>query len=334
MSGHTPHISEGVLRALPSQVSRITQGVLLAIGIASTGITIAGEWSHGYHFLDAWLLENVSILGASLNVLLIMLVLFPGRIRELDDDVTDDTVRAMIRCINSFCLVAWQWFWFCLGMLYVTLLFTSIVGHHGHEAVDLAKSGDLVTVLPMALVDAFSIGSTAFLVLLYMFLTPGFLRRCHKASQPAGIGSSGEHWSQWRAWPQVMGVRTTLLLSAPIVAMRVLVGRYRPEAALTVEMAVSLAIGLASAIALACFTGRMDSKFIFNWRWIVPVLFVYAGIQVYNSALYEPEVTRRAVLVYGAFTMKCMLFIFMSNFFETRRIVYYAVELVQADEQL
>ena len=100
MSSHGAFLSEEMIRALPSQVSKITQGLLLSIGIASTGISIAGEWSHGNHFLNEWLLENVTIVGSLLHLLLIVLVIFPGRVRLLNDDIVDPCAKTLIGLVK------------------------------------------------------------------------------------------------------------------------------------------------------------------------------------------------------------------------------------------
>lgn len=81
MSTHGPILSEDMIRALPSRVSRIAQGLLLGVGIVSTAVSIAGEYAHGSHYLQNWLIKNVTLLGGILHLILIVLILFPGRIR-------------------------------------------------------------------------------------------------------------------------------------------------------------------------------------------------------------------------------------------------------------
>lgn len=323
MSEHSPHISERMLRNLPSRVSQIAQGLLLVVGIASMGISIAGEWSHGHHFLNDWLLNNVDVMGALLHVTLIVLVLFPGRIRPLNDDVADPDVRRIIQCLNTYCLRAWDCLWFAFGLLYVTLLFTTIAATHAHDPVALGAYGAMQAALPGALMDVFGVGTTFFILLVYVSLTPGFLRAC----------ASRRNSMHWRSSPHA---RWLILMSALalIAATLRLGGIYFFPDPVSADKYLSLALGVAAAVTLAYFAGRMDSKFILNWQWLIPVLFLYAGIQVYNSVLYETTTPRRALLVYGAFTMKCLMFIFMSNFFESRGIVYYAAELVNGDDRI
>jgi hypothetical protein len=48
--------------------------------------------------------------------------------------------------------------------------------------------------------------------------------------------------------------------------------------------------------------------------------------------LYEPRPVDQAVLIYIAFTLKSVLFIFLSNIFESRRLLYYTVELFNGEE--
>lgn len=323
MSSHGAIIPETLIRSLPGRVSRITQGLLISVGIASTGISIAGEWSHGGTLLNSWLIDHFTFLGATLHLLLIALVLFPGRIQPLHEDLTDKDAALTAQCINSFCLRAWTWIWVFLGVFYVTVLFRN-ARPYAHAPIHFANVGVADMVSP-ALLDLFSAGSTYCLLLTYFFLTPRFLRdyvakhRRHDQHQ----SSAPYNWLDWHEfWLATIAI---IPISLCIILFRLF---QVPVVAL--DEGLSIVAGLMSASVLAHFVGRMDSKFILNWQWVIPVLFLYAGIQVYSTVLYHATVINQAAFVYGAFTMKCILFVFVSNFFESRRVLYYALELVHS----
>ena len=332
MSAHAPHISEDVLRRLPSQVSQVAQKLLLMVGIVTTVLTIAGEWAHGGHVLNHWLVDNVSVLGALLNILLVALVLFPGRIHPLNGDVHDPIVRSAAKCINAFCLPALTWFWRCLGLLYVVQLFRTLAEAHRHDVLGLGDAPRLIIPLSATCIEFFSVGSTFFILLGYGFLTPGFLRE--HIPLAATLRSPGAlrdlaRWRSSRLFWKYLAIAVPLAFGMVLTRVFLLLV---PDPMLTGNLA-TVVNGVASAIAFGFFIGRMDSKFVLNWQWAIPILYSYAGIQVYSTVLYAPAPFDVAVFSYAAFTMKCILFIFLSNFFETRRVLYYAVELVESESK-
>ena len=328
MSSHAMPVSEDVLRGLPSRVSHVMQGVLVSIGIVSVGISIAGEYSHGQHFLNAWLFEHSATLGSLLNLLLVTVALFPGRIQPLNDDARDPTVQRSARCINMYCLPALTWFWRFLGLLYVVQIYrtTAVLPH---DPVAFHAQNPAQALIPSTMIEVFSGGSTLCILLAYAFLTPSFVSAyVAQGDGRQGGAAEADDWHRqvvfWRCFAVV------LLVSGLAVLVRLFILNF--PLATGIDTLTALINGLSSAIALAFFVGRMDSKFVLNWQWCVPLLFFYAGIQVYSSVLYSPSVMRQAVFIYSAFTMKCVLFIFLSNLFETRRILYYVVALT-ADHQ-
>jgi hypothetical protein len=325
VSERTGIISERAILSLPSKVSRIAQGLLISVGIVSTGVSIAGEWFHGRTVLDRWLLGNFTTLGATLNLLLVLLVLFPGRIQDLNEDLESPEVRIAARCVNAFSLRAWTWFWACLGLVYVTVLFRSVLGNLEHSAVQFGIEG-APSMLSAVVLDLSTTGSTFFLLLVFLFLTPSFLR-AFAGQETVPTRPSDPVRARWMDWPHFWFALWLLPVSLLVVFARLHV--LQVPYSFGLDECLSVALGLFSAMALGAFAGRMDSKFILDWQWVIPVLFLYAGIQVYSPVLYEAAPVNRAVFVYGAFTMKCVLFVFVSNFFEERRVLYYAFEILE-----
>lgn len=321
MSEHTPPISEEMLRALPSKVSHASQIVLLTVGIASTIISIAGEWSHGHHFLNQWLVANVSILGAILNLLLIALALFPGRIRPLSEDVKDEEVRRLATCINRYSLRSITWMWRSFGLLYVVLLFENAVGFHGRDAIDMSHEMGLSELWPAALIELFSTCSTLAIAVCYLSLAPDFLQEYVNSFD-------NPHKKMWHGRRLLM-ICLVSAAGGAAAALHLFLFRlpnsFDPN---DVDRWATLANGVISAVALGYLVGRLDNKFISNWQWVIPPLFAYAGLQVHITAIEMPDKMMAALFTYSAFTMKCLLYIFLSNLFETRRILYYAAELM------
>lgn len=328
MSGHSPQLSDEIIHSLPSRVSHAAQLILLAIGITSTIISIAGEWNHGRHFLNLWLVEQAPSLAALLNILLVALALFLGKIRELNDDVADPVVRHSARCLNAFCLRALTWFWRFLGLIYVGELYSTLVAKHAHASIDLALRSEFSILWPSALLETFSLGSTLLILLAYGYLSPKFLHEfvrgaCESESRRTEMPSMRwrDHWGFWRHTSFV------LLAGGLAVGLRLLL--LSSDGWARFDSVPSMLNGVLSALAFAFFVGRMDSKFVLNWQWCIPLLFVYAGLQVFSPLLHSPNRIQQAGLFYAAFTMKCVLFIFLSKIFEERRILYYAVEVVE-----
>ncbi len=321
MSAHGHQLNEDMLRALPSRISQVMQGMLVSIGIASMAISIAGEWYHGHHFLNSWLLDNAPTLGAVLNLLLVSVAVFPGRIRPLHGDVDDPIARNAIQCINEYCLPALNWFWRCLGFVYVIQLYRTIAPGGAHESTVFADPGMISAALPSMLLEVSSAGSTFSILLTYAFLTPSFLN-----SQLTAGHAHGEPSTPWLKLP-LFWKCLFAVVAVSGVALVLRMTMFQTDCVVAMDNVATCLNGVSSAVALAFFVGRMDSKFVLNWQWCVPLLFFYAGIQVYSSVLYSPDNVRQAVYIYAAFTLKCVLFIFVSNLFETRRLLYYAVAL-------
>lgn len=365
MSAHGSIINEEGLRVLGQNVSRITQGILLTVGFVSTIFTLAGEYSHGEHYLQTWLVENVAIMGAMLHLILVLLILFPGRLRKMNSDVKDPTVQAVIQCLNNFFIPAWTWIWVFFGLLYAVYLFRTMAPETGH-AIHMNGAAYTAITREHALMDTFNVGSTLFIALIYNFLTPSFLRRyvmrarriteetwrhrtkrrIYKALFRIGIKSARrraylagrrrvvcpERANSWVAWKVFLfSLLGACLLITGILCIRLnLLSFANPE---YWEKFIELVLGFTSALALAAFAGRIDSQFIRNWQWIIPFLFLYASLQTYTSVLYEDVKIDRAVFTYAAFTLKCLLFIFVSNFFEDRKAIYYAYENVDVADK-
>ncbi|MFZ1689268.1 MAG: hypothetical protein WAU70_17730, partial [Flavobacteriales bacterium] len=180
MNKRGPIINEEGLRTLGRNVSRISQGILLVVGFVSVVFSLAGEYSHGEHYLQSWLIQNFPIMGALLHLMLVLLVLFPGRIRKLNDDVRDRTVRSVTKCLNTFFIPAWSWIWVFFGLLYTVYLFMNLHPETSH-AVLMDRHAYKSVIRAAAYMDVLNVGSTFCILLTYLFLAPGFLRDYEEA---------------------------------------------------------------------------------------------------------------------------------------------------------
>ena len=92
-----------------------------------------------------------------------------------------------------------------------------------------------------------------------------------------------------------------------------------------------LLLGMLSAVSLGMLAARLDSPFIGNWQWVIVLLFLYGSMQVFSQAYTGLTLTSNPVLVYTAFSLKCVWFLFVSDQFANKRILYYAYESLRPE---
>lgn len=333
-------------RYLSVPVRSIVQNALLLIGALATLVAMAGDITQGNAFLRKWLYESVHVVGALLHLVLIFLILFPGRMRFLNAEVEDERVRALLEVLNRFFLRTWTWVWVSLGLLYVVYLFTTLEFQHD-KPVTWGVRQFRVRALTILLQDLFNMASSYFLWLAYLFLKPEFLReyvaRIEHAHRAQRVGYAGASNGTGRAtkervfrrsnrWYTFLAVRNlTWFMVLFFIGITVLryVGMTHLYYMDRYEVVCETLIGLVSALALGHISGLLDGRFILKWQWIVVVLFLYASMQTLTPALYGDDVVKKALFTYAAFTMKCLFFIFISDFFEGQRVVHYAHEVVR-----
>src|SRR6185503_15248753 len=102
---------------------------------------------------------------------------------------------------------------------------------------------------------------------------PSFLRNCAEVDLQV-LPQEDHSRSTWTDWPRFW------IAAIPIVVGVCILVSFRLNAPLRDDPSVwdtrlSLALGMASALAISHFAGRMDSKFILNWQWVVVMLFLY-----------------------------------------------------------
>jgi hypothetical protein len=326
---------DGASRYVSRTVGGIVRNGLLVIGALTTVISIAGDYTQGSQFLRTWLIDNKNVLSALLHLVLIALVLFPGRIRMLNKEVDDVEVENCITCLNRYFLRSWNLIWVFFGLMYLVMFFGAQVRSSG-QAIIWDREFMPSVLGEEILMDLFNVGSTIAIALSYVFLSPSFLRT---NVREVGVAlSNSDHdklrvqrrkANNWLKWSIVQPVLIMLVLGGGVVAMRcqtldLLV--HTPH----VERYLSLVLGLASAMALGYLVGRVDSLFILNWQWVIMLFYLYAAIQAFTPVMYSDEEAGKAIMSYTAFTMKCMLYIFMSDFFESKRVVYYVHELIRS----
>ncbi len=327
----SPH-PEDMTRYVSRTVAGVMRNVLLIIGALTTVISIAGDYSQGSQFLRTWLVDNKNVLSALLHLMLVVLVLFPGRIRLLNKEVDDKRVEIGITALNRYFLRVWTWMWVCFGLLYLVIYFHAQLRTNGF-IIDWEKPyiGSILSEIVM--VDVFNLSGTICFALCYAFLTPGFLRR-YVDSHLQAMDKSGRRranlWdNKWEFWIPIWMV---LLCGVAIFCCgRWLVLDHLRFSA-NLDFYNSVIIGLLAAVAMGFLAGRMDSQFVSNWQWMIFVLYLYAALQAHMPIFYDVDEGGKAMLTYTAFTMKCLLYIFVSDFFESRRVVYYVHELVRAND--
>jgi hypothetical protein len=342
MEMNTELHSSFLQRYMSVPVRAIVQGVLVLFGAAATIIAIAGDLADGGNVLQDWLVESVDRMAVVLHLVLIVLVLFPGRMRYLNPDVDDERVQAILEVLNLFFLRAWTYLWVCLGIYYAIRLFDNVdpirdravAWHTGHITVKIWLRG---------IADVADLLGTFFLLLCYSFLKPAFLRRyvgrlkdAHTRERKAGSSGAlfkakykARRWFHYYEFVLPLVIFTLLLTGLYIVhANLLLLFHYTAQ----VEYMTTTFLGLVSATVLGLFAGLLDGRFVLKWQWMIVVLFLYACAQSMGAMEYTDDKLEKAAFVYALFTMKCLFFMFISDFYESHRIVHYAHEVVRTQD--
>lgn len=314
---------------LPKIVNQVIRYGLLLVGVVSTVLAIASDFAGGNVFLEDWIIKNAASMGVVLHLVFFALILFPGWIRPLDYEADNVGLRMITEHLNRDFLRAWKFTWIFLGLQYSVLLFgieynlpdlderTVEEFHASRKFIHLA-------------IDLANYASSFFLLAAFYFLSVQYfvdMKPPHGYLTDVEATGIKKHlrWLYSHAFIKRVALITVILFLVSSVIRLYDLGLHFDHSELF--RAPAFLIGMASALAIGHFAGRLDSKFVMDWNWIVPLMFFYAAIQTFTSVHYEEDALSKAIFTYGAFTMKCILYIYVNNFFEKRRVVYYAHKL-------
>jgi hypothetical protein len=286
---------------------------LVLFGAVSAVLSMAGDYTAGDSLLRAWLRDHVNIVNAVLHLVLITLILFLARIRPLPDDQRNPDVSSTARCINKGFLMSWQWMWSFFGLLYLVMLFKYLEPHREARIV-FSTSVFQHRLLEQVLQDLMDLGSTGAILLSAMLLSPAHFRGTRDEQE-----RRGRNRRNWR----IGGC--FLIYVAGLLALRI----YCPGSLLysvPVSLIHHLLLGLGSAMAMGFLAARLDSPFIAQWHWAVLLLYVYAGLQVVSTMDEHDDLMSQPAFLYAVFSLKSVWFIFVSDLFANKRILYYAYE--------
>jgi hypothetical protein len=96
-------------------------------------------------------------------------------------------------------------------------------------------------------------------------------------------------------------------------------------------------LGIAGAVVLALFVGRLNSKFIDAPIWVIALLYVYAAIQPLYPVIIsgqEQDKISGAVFTNAALVLKVILFLFVTWLLESGRLLFYFVRVRRLNMQV
>ncbi len=283
---------------------------LVLFGAVSAVLSMAGDYTAGDSLLRAWLRDHVNTVNAVLHLVLITLILFLARIRPLPDDQRNPDVSSMARRINTGFLRSWQVMWSFFGLLYLVMLFKYLEPHREARIV-FSTAVFQHRLLEQVLQDLTDLGSTAAILLSAMLLSPQYLRDASKQRIP---------WRRFIIFGVIFLVYVIVLLALRIGLPGGLV------CSVPAALIHHLLLGLGSAMAMGFLAARLDSPFIAQWHWAVLLLYVYAGLQVVSTMDEHDDLMGQPAFLYAVFSLKSVWFIFVSDLFANKRILYYAYE--------
>lgn len=296
---------------------------IVSVGIVSGVLGMAGDFTEGNAFLQQWLLVYGNTANAVMHLLLILIILYPARVRPLRTDLNNPDVKLMAQCINGYFLNAWRAMWAAFGVLYVVIFFQDLEPHTYGRINFSTWMGDH-KLLEQILGDLADVGSTTAILFCGAYLSPMFFRR-YKRAMTIGTTLGPVWWGHYHfRLSLALGSIAMLLLGLMVW------GRYNALAALIYfphpDMVLQYMMGIVSAIALGILAARMDSPFIEHWHWVILLLYLYGSMQVFSNGLLGNNEFSEAAFRYSAFSLKCVWFVFVSDQFANKRILYYAYE--------
>lgn len=311
-----------------NKIRRVSQHILLIFGVVGTIVSMAGDWAEGNHLINNWFFQNSTILISFLHIILVLLILFPARIKPLTDNVGQENIQKLSKLINNNFLLFWSLFWIAIGLLFTVILYKESFSINQKLIIDnIGVKLYTNKIIELVFMDLFDIMSSIFIYWCFISLTPQFLISHERPANNTEKTSDGIDWDYY-----IKETWFIVLLACSIVFLRGFCTPFLIE--YNLHQWIPIAIGLFATVVFALLIGRLDTKFIYEWQWAIGLLFVYAAIQVYSIVFYSNDnAILRVVFSYIAFTMKVVLFIFVSELFETRKIVFYAHEMDKENNQ-
>jgi|GEM_PF-6785964 len=313
---------------------------LITVGVLGALLSLAGDFTQSNALLQSYVVEQANVVCVVLHLILIALILGPARVRPLDTDIHNPYVRASAMLMNRHFLPAWRGIWIFFGMLYVLLLFTAQDLHVVRPITDPKWMYDHKW-FEQVLLNLGDLASSWAIALCATFLAPRFLRRevFSLARKEKDLREGPQHFEPPHVGPSCFPkVGHWWLYLSLLFGMLMIFTVFTRYWALywSVEWnhlnwIVDMCIGLISAVVMGMLAGRLDSPFIANWMWVVVLLYAYAFIQPFNNVLEGDDRNAEVMFLYAAFSLKCVWFIFVSDMFADRRILYYAYETLMPE---
>lgn len=312
---------------LPRDLLPLSRNLLLIFGGIGAVVSLFGDFSEGGDLLNEVFFKRALYIVSVLHIILVFLVLFPGRLRvdEFFDfkkqfkksiyskEKTDEEVDKVQEKAKDF-IKYWNYLWMTWGALYIIFFLDELWSQT--KTVNYDPIVDFIMDFFMRFVNN---AGSIFIILMVLTLYP-FSKSEKKMDSRFWIG---------------------LLL---LVAVTDIVVVYSSEYSLqfinkrgwfefkclydecfncresTGEI-ISNIYGVVAATALAMLTGRLDSFYINAALYWTILIFIYAALQAsfpfYTSGEFAPI---KVTIAYTAFTLKGLFYIFVAKQFENWRI--------------
>jgi len=337
----TQQSEKGLLETiLPKNLTTLAQYLLLIFGGVGTVVSLFGDYSDGGDLLGDFFYNKALYIVSILHLVLVVLVLFPGRLR-IDDfykfrkayreknkkEQTKIKEQEFIFNQSRAFIKYWTCIWMSWGALYaiffldefwkqnmpnVSTNFLFALFNADVTTYDSSKPNqihDVKLIIDFLMRWANNAG-TYFMILLVIILFP----------------SSNEHGFRNRLleWDEKYGRFFIIIIFLfDVVAVYIFTELLNFSIQETGEI-LSNTYGVFAATFLAMIAGRLDSYYFDakpNWAY---VLFIYAALQA-SFPFYTAEGFNeiKITVAYTAFTLKGLFYVFVMKQFENWRMYYY-----------
>ena len=337
----TEQSEKGLLKdILPKDLLSLAQYLLLIFGGVGAVVSLFGDYSDGGELLGDFFYNKALYIVSILHLVLVVLVLFPGRLRI--DDFYDfrkeyrknnkteqkkiKEQEFIFKQSRKF-IKYWTYIWMSWGALYVIFFldefwkqntpymsaspFSSLFKGDAtvFESSKPNHVHDVKLVIDFFMRLANNLG-TYFMILLVITLLP--------SSNSKDLRNRFLVWNTKNGWVFIVSI-IIVDLTAVVLFTKI----YNCNIKETGEI-LSNIYGVFAATFLAMIAGRLDSYYFDakpNWAY---VLFIYAALQAsfpFYTAEGNDEI--KVTVAYTAFTLKGLFYVFVMKQFENWRMYYY-----------
>jgi len=306
---------------LPKGLLSLAQYLLLIFGGVGAVVSLFGDYSDGGDLLGDLFFNRALYIVSILHLVLVVLVIFPGRLRINDfydfrkeyreqnknKQIEINEQKYIFDTSRKF-IKYWTYIWMSWGALY-TILFLDELWKQNMPLLSSEAKNEIhiVNIVIDFLMRFANNAGTYFMILLAITLTPS--TKLQKLRDECSFFKTNYGW--------IFIVLLDLFAIAFILKISNLNIKETGEI-------LSNIYGVFAATFLAMIAGRLDSYHFNakpNWAY---VLFIYAALQA-SFPFYTDEGFSevKITVAYTAFTLKGLFYVFVMKQFESWRMYYY-----------